>query len=242
MPTSEPLPWRRDAALTFCTLIALLAWDALGADLPVMQTIGSPGGFALRDQWLVSVVLHEGGRWLSIAALLLVAVNAAWPLPIGAVRMSRRLALWCLLATGASLLLIPALKRLSLTSCPWDLAQFGGHARYVSHWALGIADGGSGRCFPAGHASGAFSFLAVGFALRTVAPHAARRWMLGVLGIGVAFGIAQSLRGAHYPSHTLWTAWICWTTGALLWHGSQRWLQPGAGRAARPAILRAPFA
>ncbi len=26
-------------------------------------------------------------------------------------------------------------------------------------------------------------------------------------------GVSQQLRGAHYMSHTLWTAWICWTVG-----------------------------
>jgi membrane-associated PAP2 superfamily phosphatase len=25
------------------------------------------------------------------------------------------------------------------------------------------------------------------------------------------FGVVQQMRGAHYMSHTLWTAWICWT-------------------------------
>jgi hypothetical protein len=26
-------------------------------------------------------------------------------------------------------------------------------------------------------------------------------------------GVSQQLRGAHYMSHTLWTAWICWVVG-----------------------------
>jgi len=26
-------------------------------------------------------------------------------------------------------------------------------------------------------------------------------------------GLAQQWRGAHYMSHTLWTAWVCWVTG-----------------------------
>ena len=35
-------------------------------------------------------------------------------------------------------LAVPALKQISTTSCPWDLAEFGGVARYASHWALGV--------------------------------------------------------------------------------------------------------
>ena len=35
-------------------------------------------------------------------------------------------------------------------------------------------------------------------------------WLALVLATGFAFGTAQLLRGAHYPSHTLWSAWLCW--------------------------------
>jgi membrane-associated PAP2 superfamily phosphatase len=29
-------------------------------------------------------------------------------------------------------------------------------------------------------------------------------------------GLGQQLRGAHYMSHTLWTASLCWMAGLLL--------------------------
>ena len=29
---------------------------------------------------------------------------------------------------------------------------------------------------------------------------------------GFSLGLAQQVRGAHFMSHTLWTAWLCWTT------------------------------
>ena len=38
----------------------------------------------------------------------------------------------------------------------------------------------------------------------------ARAWLLAVLGAGLLLGIGQLARGAHYPSHTFWTAGICW--------------------------------
>jgi len=28
------------------------------------------------------------------------------------------------------------------------------------------------------------------------------------------------LGGADFASHSLWTAWICWTLSALLWHSA----------------------
>ena len=35
------------------------------------------------------------------------------------------------------------------------------------------------------------------------------------LGFGLLFGWARLARGAHFPSHTMWSAWLCWTIGAL---------------------------
>ena len=66
----------------------------------------------------------------------------------------RRLDRWQRLQLVVSILLCLALvvtiKRISSTSCPWDLAEFGGVARHVSHWRFGVPDGGGAHCFPAG--------------------------------------------------------------------------------------------
>jgi membrane-associated PAP2 superfamily phosphatase len=34
--------------------------------------------------------------------------------------------------------------------------------------------------------------------------------------MGAVFGWAQMVRGAHFPSHTMWSAWVCWVLCALL--------------------------
>jgi len=117
---------------------------------------------------------------------------------------------WWLVTTLACLGVISLMKRFSLTSCPWDLAEFGGVAHYVSHWVLGAHDGGGGHCFPSGHASAAFAYLCGGWALARAYPRAARAWVLACVLLGVVYGVGQMLRGAHYPSHTMWTGWICW--------------------------------
>jgi membrane-associated PAP2 superfamily phosphatase len=224
---STPLPGsrhdgRQDAVVAVIALLCLLAWDASAGDLWAVRWFGTAQGFAWRDSWLTSTVLHNGGRWLGfcvLAALLLVGIWRPLPQARG---MLRRLRLWWLLATVSCLLLIPLVKSRSLISCPWDLAEFGGVAHTVSHWSLqawaGAGDGGPGRCFPSGHASTAFSFFAGAFALRAHSPRAAAVWLGGVLVLGAVFGVAQLMRGAHYPSHTLWTAWLCWALTAVLWH------------------------
>jgi membrane-associated PAP2 superfamily phosphatase len=111
--------------------------------------------------------------------------------------------------------IVPALKQLSRTSCPWDLAAFGGVASYVPHWYFGVSDGGPGHCFPSGHAASAFSFLPGWFVLRHHRPRLARWCLAGIITLGLLLGGGQLVRGAHYVSHTLWTAWICWACCVL---------------------------
>lgn len=217
-PGRSRLGWP-DLWIAMAGLALLMLWDGTSLDLLMIRAWGSPTGFAWQEHWLTRDVLHQGGRLLAwgVAAVLLVnIVRPLWP------EQTRRERIWWLAATLCCVILIPLLKRGSLTSCPWDLAEFGGVAHYVSHWRIGISDGGSGRCFPSGHASSAFSFLSGYFALRRAYPNAARRWLYGVIAVGALFGWAQMARGAHYASHTMWTAWLCWLTCTL----GARWILP----------------
>lgn len=203
-------PLRRDLAVTLGALLALLAWDASGADLPSSRLFGSAFGFAWRDSFWTRTLLHDGGR-IAAWALLALLVAAALRAGAGTAKQPGRAARWRWIAVMLlAVVAVPALKRLSLTSCPWDLAEFGGVAHYVSHWSQGRGDGGGGHCFPSGHAVAAFAFFGLYFQWRDVDARRARIWLLGVLAAGLAFGGAQLVRGAHYPSHTLWTAWLCW--------------------------------
>lgn len=221
----------RDAGITLGLLGLLLLWDLSGLDLKVVRHFGTAEGFAWRDAWLTRQLLHEGGRALAWLALALVAYDS-WRMALAG--PSRRTKLYWLGVMLGCLLLVPALKRLSQTSCPWDLAEFGGNAHYVSHWLWGVADGGPGHCFPSGHGVAAFAFLGLYFLWRTHRPQAARGVLLAVLVMGGLFGLAQLLRGAHYPSHTFWSAWLCWAvcTAANAWQsriplGLNLWHAPG---------------
>lgn len=218
LPAAPGKGWRGDLSSPLLGLAALLAWDASGADLVVMRRLGSAAGFAWRDSWWTSRLLHDGGRWAAWALLLTLAVAAWRALPARAgnaalpgrsrptVAERRRWIGVVLLAVLA----VPALKQFSATSCPWDLAEFGGRALYVSHWQMGRRDGGTGHCFPSGHAVAAFAFFGQHFLWRAHDRRRARAWLLAVLVAGALFGTAQALRGAHHPSHTLWSAWLCW--------------------------------
>lgn len=208
----RPAAWRLDLLIAAAAGLLLVAWDASALDLPTTRWFADAQGFPWREHWLTRDALHDGGRRLAWGALALLVLNAWRPWWPG---LSRRRALHTLAITLACLLAVPALKQLSLTSCPWDLHEFGGAAHWVSHWAWLQHDGGPGRCFPSGHAVSAFAFFSGYFMLRDEHPRAARIWLAAVALAGAAFGWAQLARGAHYASHTMWSAWLCWTMCAV---------------------------
>lgn len=210
------MTFARDARLACLAGVLLVSWDLSGWDLGVVRWFGDADGFAWRDAWLTSTLLHRGGRAFAWVALGALAIDAWRPLIKGPSTSER----WrWLLVSLFCLVLIPAMKRFSHTSCPWDLSEFGGMAAYVPHWRIGVVDGGPGHCFPSGHAVAAFAFLPGYFLLREQRPGWAHAWLAAVCVAGAAFGAAQVVRGAHYPSHTLWSAWLCWVVCVVVAHG-----------------------
>jgi membrane-associated PAP2 superfamily phosphatase len=205
----EPLPLRRLAFVTLVLLLALLAWDASDLDMRMARWFGGPQGFALSEHWLFTTGLHQGGRVLSWLLAVGLTLSVWWP--VGWLRrLHSRERVQLIATTLLAVLAVSSLKAFSPTSCPWDLAAFGGVARHISHWAW-LPDGGSGRCFPAGHASAGFAFVGGYFVWRHHSPAIARTWLGLALLAGFTLGLGQQVRGAHFMSHTLWTGWICWS-------------------------------
>lgn len=203
-------------------LYLVVWWDYLRIDAGVMLLIGTPQGFALRHNLWLEAIGHDGARNLALLVLLLMWL-AVFRAPRALAVFSRPERLFMALATSLCAVLISALKHHSVVSCPWDQAVFGGSAHWVPHWAWWVTtDGGPGGCFPGGHASSGFAFIAAawpGLASRA----GSRRWRWGVwvlllaLASGLVLGVVQTLRGAHPPGHTLWTAWLCWTASGLFY-------------------------
>lgn len=202
-------------AWAFAFFGLFLAWDAAGLDLPLARLMGGPEGFAWRDHWLLNQVLHTGARQLAALLVLWLLAGLWWPRGVLR-RLSRAGRIQWLASTLVSLAVISALKHSSPSSCPWDLAEFGGAAHHLSHWAFWRSDGGPGHCFPAGHASAAFAFIGGYLVLREVSPTAAARILALVILAGALLGASQQLRGAHFMSHTLWTAWLCWAVACAV--------------------------
>ena len=122
---SAPVSQARILGWTVACLLCLLAWDAAGKDLALAHTFGTATGFPLRDHWFFVQIMHEGPRrlaWLLAAALIVFI----WR-PLGPLRnIGRAERAQLALTTLLSLLVVSMLKYASTTSCPWDLAEFGG--------------------------------------------------------------------------------------------------------------------
>ena len=246
-PLSKGTPWAARWAADplwvawFALLAFTLAWDFTGLDMAVMRHIGTPQGFPLKDQWWLVNVFHEDLRLAAQGLFGVMLVWALWPWKQSVLPARERRLLVALVLL--SLLVVNVVKSSSRTSCPWDLQAFGGTARYVSHWALGVRDGGTGRCFPGGHVSSAFAFFALCLPwlqapagrVRRAAP--GWRWLALVLVVGLVAGVTQTLRGAHHPSHSLWTLVICTGMSMAGWRWAQAWLRrgrPAAAQAGKP--------
>ena len=223
-------------------LVFTLLWDVGGFDMPVMLALGTPEGFLLKDNWWLSAVLHDRLRLVSQLLFFVMLAWAAWPFKGKGLPRRER---WLLVGLVVlSLLAVNLIKSTSRTSCPWDLHAFGGSASYVSHWKFGVGDGGPGRCFPGGHASSAFAFFALCLPWLNPPPGRSRagtpgwRWLALIMAVGAVAGVTQTLRGAHHPSHTLWTLVICAGVSMAGWRLAQSWLQRGA--LAQPALAGKP--
>lgn len=182
--------------------------------------------FPLTNDWLLKTVLHDDARTISIvAALTLLGITITSfvaPRP-RALRAHREALVYTSIATIVATAIVGALKHFSSHACPWGLAMFGGSAVY--HPLLGVhaASPNVDGCFPAAHPLAGYAWLAVGFALYPTAR--GRAWLAWALAfaLGTLFGGVQMMRGAHFLSHVLWSAWIVWGLNVLLLSSSRYW-------------------
>lgn len=114
-------------------------------------------------------------------------------------------------------LLISTSKSVTHVFCPFELVRYGGKHDYkpiCEFYTDQDRPSEFGRGFPAGHASGGFALLSLAGIGRS------RGTRLTGLAVGIAagglMGTYQILKGAHFLSHTLVTALVCWIVFLIL--------------------------
>lgn len=197
----------------------LLVFDIAQLDWRIARALYSWEGYhwLLKRAFITESVIHKLGRNISIAAWLGVLCAwaaayrrpalAAWRTPLAYLAMS------ILLST----LLVSWTKSWTNMDCPWDIVGLGGTRPYIKLFEARPEHLPHNACFPAGHASGGYAWMSLYFFFLMARP--GWRWYglgIGSL-VGLIFGIGQQLRGAHFLSHDLWTAAICWASALGLY-------------------------
>lgn len=206
-------------AIIGIALLAVIAFalNRSGIDLVVSDFAFDEAAraFRWRDQPLLAGILHDGAKWVAVA--MVVALLALLAATRRAELAAWRTAIICTLVGAiAATLAVSLLKSTSAHSCPWDLERYGGAAAYFPLLSQTPPHAGPGRCLPSGHASVGFMWIAAIYALRRspLAPErrgvAQRRLAFAVIAFGTVVAAAQVLRGAHFVSHVVLTASICW--------------------------------
>lgn len=169
----------------------------------------------LKHAWITETVIHEYGRTLVGGMLIGLLGAIILSYRFNTLRAVRPGLYYILVSALISVTVVNALKSLTGIDCPWDLSRYGGTQSYVALFFAHPDGQVPGACFPSGHASGAYSWLGVFFFAGLYTPKWRYAALTAVLSLGVVFGAAQQLRGAHFLSHDIWTLYICWTCASL---------------------------
>ncbi len=200
------------ATLIFISvIIEITGLDQALADF-IYQSEGNQWYF--KNEWVTAVLIHKGGKYFSIALLFSVVMLLLLSY------ISPLLAAWkhrlqyLSVATISGSLIVSVGKIFTNISCPWDFSRYGGTQEYLSLIEQLWVRNGS-QCFPAGHASAGFAWVALYFV--GLYSKSFWRWpaLFFSLSLGIVFGISQQLRGAHFLSHDIWSLGICWMVSLI---------------------------
>ncbi len=218
--------WRFMVWPLLALLSSFLLLDLTGLDLVIAKFwFELEGGhWLLKDNFWTSTVLHNGARTLNqllMLALLLgfigQKVRARWFAPASATTQFHTKMLGLLLISLLlSIAIVSVLKKLIPMDCPWDLQLFGGIQPLVTLWQDRPDAMPRTQCFPAGHASSGYAWIALYFYFLYTRPWLRKVGMaIGILA-GFSLGLVQQARGAHFFSHDIVTATICYVVSAFI--------------------------
>lgn len=202
----------------YIVLIVPVLWWHIDWHLANFWYQSEGGHWALRNDWLTQTVLHDGGHDLAVGLYIIVLMLylSSFKLPI--LKYYKSGLAYLALSLPTATLTVSLFKRLTSVDCPWSVTDFGGQYPYQTWFeTLRSPIVGTGHCFPSGHASSAYMFFGLFFFSRHYWPTKAPFILIATIIMGLIFGFAQQLRGAHFLSHDLTSAFICWSVCWFIW-------------------------
>lgn len=227
-PAFPPFDWRRGLLLPCMTLVAIAVILTGELDMKIASWLYSAGGneWIYRNGFWTESVIHKAGRLVTYAGVLFLITLVSLGYFVPGVRPRRRSLIWLLIAVVLSTGIVSIVKRYSGLDCPWSISGLGGTRPYITLFDLRPMASG---CFPSGHASGGYAWLALYFFCLEAYPRLRWAGFAAGLGLGLIFGVGQQLRGAHFLSHDVVTVLICWTVPALLYMARKSPVPPPPG-------------
>lgn len=193
---------------TAVTLVAFIVLRLLKIDEYLAAQFFNGDNWPYKDNWWLAKLIHNAGHKTALAAyaalVLVMLYRLARNYPNAGIT-------YALTSIGLSVLAVGLCKSLLHFPCPWDavndLGQFSAYT-----WLPERAG-----CFPSGHASSGYAWLCFYYVARLYFPHLRAVLAALAMAVGLCFGIAQQMRGAHFLSHDLICLYVCWMVASLLY-------------------------
>ncbi|TCM65204.1 membrane-associated PAP2 superfamily phosphatase [Acinetobacter calcoaceticus] len=214
-----------DFIILFISLILLLLLFPIGGkiDLYLIQPwMDSSGQFIYRNHWLLTDINHQLFKKLLFAVYISFLVLWILSFKIERFKPNRAIYGYMFWVSALSTGLVGLLKSQSRHDCPWNMVE-----PTATAWVWDFS-ATQGHCSPGGHASAGFALMTGYFVYRLSNRKRAYLFLIAGLVIGSVLGWGQMMRGAHFLSHNLWTAWYVFALNSVLFAVFYRKLNLGA--------------
>ena len=206
------------AVLVLILSLMIIYSHQSGLDFSIANYFFNPiDQWKYRDSFVLEKILHKGGVIVTIVILVSLLGRLFYLFKYTNDKNKIKYFSFIFFTSIFTIITIFFLKRYSTLPCPWNSIVFGGEMNTPSLWNAFSVDLPKGKCFPAGHSSGGFCFLSMYFGYTIIYGKRNFKTLIPGLVLGVAFGLTQQMRGAHYLSHDLTTIL---TTIAISWIAS----------------------
>ncbi len=169
---------------------------------------------ATNRQWLInpekhkqlSFIFYKGLKNVLITSGVCCLLYLTASLKYKKLKKNRKQILMLLLSIIFVPLIVAGAKYITNVYCPYQLNIYNGNypfVRIISDYPEGFIQPKPGRCFPAGHATAGFAFMALFYCFHKIQYRIAGLF-LGIT-LGWMAGTYQMMRGQHFLSHTLFS-------------------------------------
>ena len=206
------------------SLAVLGSFETTQLDVSIENLFYDPvtARFPYRIHYLFETVVHDFGRLSIILIGAALVACVLWSYRRPSLRRWRRGFLYATLCLAVAPVTVAQIKSNSVIHCPRDLVLYGDDQPYIRLFDPVPEGVTPGHCWPGGHSSGGFALMSLYFVFRRERPRLALAWLCGGFLYGFGLGFGRVVQGAHFVSHNLWAAAVCWTVALVLYEAILR--------------------